>query len=220
MLIAIISLTVMGLALGLMLGLSSKLLRVEEDPIEGQLQALLPGSQCGQCGYVGCSQYAAALAHDGAPVTQCTPGGRSVAEALAKALGVSLDLSQADDIGPKTALIHEDLCIGCTACIRDCSSDAIIGAARQVHTIIPDVCHGCSKCETACPTGAIEMVPVAVTLDNWHWDKPNLAIQDSLANPAFAAQALANRITDESDGGQGKAYKASLEKEAEEESLG
>ena len=93
--IAVGSLTAMGLALGGMLGAAARFLAVEENPLETELQALLPGSQCGQCGYVGCAQAAAALARGEAPVTLCAPGGKAVAEQLAKKLGVTADLSAA-----------------------------------------------------------------------------------------------------------------------------
>lgn len=172
MLLAIGSLAVMGVTLGGLLGVAARLLAVEEDPLENELLGLLPGSQCGQCGFVGCGQYAAALAHDHAPVTLCAPGGKNVAEILAKRLGVSADLSGHEDAVPHFAVIDEDLCIGCLRCIQECTSDAIVGAVKQVHTVVADVCHGCAKCFKICPTEAITMCKVPVTLGSWHWDKP------------------------------------------------
>lgn len=177
------SLTVIGLVLGGLLGLAAKLLAVEEDPVEQELAGMLPGSQCGQCGYVGCAQYAAALAHEGAPVTLCAPGGKAVVEALAKRLGVSADLSAHEDLGPRIALINEDQCLGCLRCIGVCTADAIVGAVKQMHTVIESQCHGCAKCFEICPTEAITMRPVPVTLGTWHWTKP----QQQPPQPRLAA---------------------------------
>lgn len=172
MLVAIIILSVMGLVLGGILGTASRLLAVEENPLETELQALLPGSQCGQCGYVGCGPAAAALAKGEAPVTLCPSGGKAVAEQLAKKLGITADLSAHEEKVPEFASVIEDLCIGCTRCIRECSSDAILGASKQMHTIIAQDCHGCNKCPVVCPTEAIVMIPVPLTLSGWHWPKP------------------------------------------------
>lgn len=172
MLLAIGSLTVMGVVLGAILGVAARLLAVKEDPLEVELQSLLPGSQCGQCGFIGCGQAAAALARGEAPVTVCPPGGKAVAEALAKKLGVKADLSDHQETGPQFAHINEDLCIGCLRCIQECSSDAIVGSVKQIHTIITDNCHGCAKCFKVCPTEAISMCQVPVTLGSWHWAKP------------------------------------------------
>ncbi|HRP96332.1 MAG TPA: RnfABCDGE type electron transport complex subunit B [Rhodocyclaceae bacterium] len=172
MLTAIASLTAMGLALGGVLGVAARFLAIEDDPLEAELQAMLPGSQCGQCGYVGCAQAAAALASGEAPVTLCPPGGKALAAALAQRLGVEADLSGHADRGPERARIAEQLCIGCTRCIKECSVDAILGASKLMHTIIADACHGCAKCVEVCPTTAIAMEPVPLTLATWHWDKP------------------------------------------------
>ena len=172
MLIAVFSLTVMGVVLGAILGTAARFLAVEENPLEEELKALLPGSQCGQCGYVGCSQYAAALAKGEASVTLCTSGGKALAESLAKKLGVTADLSEHEERVPEYAFINEALCIGCTRCIRECSVDAILGANKLMHTVIVEACHGCGKCSKVCPTDAIMMIPVKVTLRNWHWPKP------------------------------------------------
>lgn len=172
MLIAVGSLTVMGIALGGVLGLAARLLAVEEDPLEVELQAMLPGSQCGQCGFVGCAQAAAALARGEAPVTLCPPGGKPVAEQLAKRLGVTVDLSNTIQRGPVYAFIDESLCIGCTRCLKDCTVDAIVGANKLMHTVMSDVCHGCAKCVQVCPTEAIRMIEVPVTLAGWYWPKP------------------------------------------------
>ena len=174
MLIAIGSLTIMGIVLGSLLGAASRFLAVEENPLEEELKALLPGSQCGQCGYVGCAQYAAALAKGDVAVTLCAPGGKAVIEALAKKLGVTADLSEHEEKGQEYAFIIEGLCIGCTRCIRECTVDAIMGANKLMHTVIADACHSCGKCVKVCPTDAIVMVPVRVTLSNWHWPKPEV----------------------------------------------
>jgi len=177
MLISVVSLTLMGLILGGLLGAAARFLAVEENPLEEELKAMLPGSQCGQCGYVGCGQAAAALAKGEAPITLCPPGGKAVIEALAKKLGVTADLSEHEEKGPEYALINESICIGCTKCTKECSVDAILGAAKMVHTIITDPCHGCGKCVDVCPTEAISMVPVPVTLSTWHWPKPMTAAE-------------------------------------------
>ncbi|MEI6414403.1 MAG: RnfABCDGE type electron transport complex subunit B [Pseudomonadota bacterium] len=184
MLITISSLTVMGIGLGSILGAAAHFLAVKEDPLEAELQALLPGSQCGQCGYVGCGQAAAALARGEAQVTLCTPGGKAVAEALARRLGVSVDLSGQVEKGPEYAFIIEDLCIGCTRCIKECSVDAIFGATKQMHTVIAEACHACGSCVDVCPTDAVVMLPVPTTIRTWHWPKPEL-------RPLTAYQAAA-----------------------------
>jgi electron transport complex protein RnfB len=172
MLIDIVSVTAIGLFLGSGLGAAARFLRVEGNPLEDELKSLLPGSQCGQCGYVGCAQYAGALTRGEAAPTLCTPGGRVVAQALAKRLGVHIDLSKHEDKGPEFAFIVEDLCTGCTRCIRECSVDAIFGTTKQMHTVLTDACHACGKCVPACPTEAIFMAPVPVTIRTWHWPKP------------------------------------------------
>ncbi|MQY52161.1 RnfABCDGE type electron transport complex subunit B [Rhodocyclus tenuis] len=173
--VAIGSLTLMGLALGALLGVAARYLAVEENPIEAELQSMLPGSQCGQCGYVGCAQAAAALARHEAPVTLCPPGGRALAEALAARLGVKADLSQVVDDGPKLAQVSEDICIGCCRCIKVCPTDAVIGAPKQIHNVIRDACTGCGACIERCPTEAMALVPVPVTLQHWIWPKPAIA---------------------------------------------
>jgi Na+-translocating ferredoxin:NAD+ oxidoreductase subunit B len=175
MLIAVGSLTVMGAALGTVLGLAARYFAVEGDPLEAEIAGMLPGSQCGQCGFVGCGQYAAALAKGEAVVTACAPGGKPVAEQLAKRLGVSVDLSNHAARGPEVAFVVEDRCIGCLRCMNECSTDAIVGAPKQMHTVIGEFCHACRKCFNVCPTEAIEMRPIPVTVGSWYWQKPGQA---------------------------------------------
>ena len=189
MLIAVGSMALMGGGLGGMLGLASRYLAVKENPLEQELQSLLPGANCAQCGYVGCSQAAAALARGEAPVTLCPPGGKAVAERLAKKLGVKADLSAQVDKEPEFAVIDEDLCIGCTRCIRECTADAILGAPKQMHTVLLDNCHGCAKCFKVCPTEAIRMCKVPVTLGSWHWDSPAASAGHVHAGHVHAGQA-------------------------------
>jgi len=172
---AIFSLTALGLGLGALLGVAARYLKVEESPLTGQIEEMLPGSQCGQCGFPGCAPAAAALANGDAKVTLCPPGGRSLAEELAALPGHSVDLSGVTDKPPLVAHIHERLCIGCTKCLKRCPTDAIIGANDQIHAVFEDACIGCEQCWEVCPTECIEMRPATLTVQNWTWPLPAAA---------------------------------------------
>jgi electron transport complex protein RnfB len=176
MIAALFSLTLLGLALGLGLGYAAIRLKVEGNPLVEELEAMLPGSQCGQCGYPGCKGAAQALADGAAPVTLCPPGGRPLVEALAAKLGVEADLSGMADSGPQVAEVLEDLCIGCTKCYKVCPTDAILGAAKQIHAVFREACTACGKCVDVCPTEATRMVALPATLQTWYWARPEVAI--------------------------------------------
>ncbi|MBI5784081.1 MAG: RnfABCDGE type electron transport complex subunit B [Rhodocyclales bacterium] len=175
MIAAILSLTLLGIALGLGLGVAAKKFAVEGNPVVDELTALMPGSNCGQCGYPGCAGAAAAIVDGTAAPTCCPPGGKALATAIAEKLGLSLDLSGMVDEGPKIASVSEEICIGCCRCIKVCPTDAIVGAAKQIHNVIREACTGCAACIDRCPTEAMVMKPVPVTLQHWVWPKPALA---------------------------------------------
>ena len=172
MLAAIGSLTVLGIGLGAALGVAARYLHVEGNPLEEEVNELLPGTNCGQCGEPGCTAAASALVAGAAPVDICPPGGRELAAQLAEKLGVEVDLTSLEEKGPEVAFVNEDLCIGCARCFQKCPTDALIGGPKQMHTVIPEFCTGCEKCIDICPTECIEMHPVAETLQTWHWPKP------------------------------------------------
>lgn len=172
MIAAIFSLTALGLALGLVLGLADRAFAVEGNPFIADIEAMMPGSQCGQCGYPGCAGAARAIAEGEAAVTICPPGGKALAQALAAKMGVSLDMSSVQDLGPQLATVAEDLCIGCCRCAKVCPTDAIVGAAKQIHNVLREACTGCGNCIEKCPTEALLMRPVPVSLQHWVWPKP------------------------------------------------
>ena len=172
MLSATLSLASLGLVFGLILGLAARLFHVETDAETAKFEADLPGTNCGQCGFPGCAGAAAALALGQASATCCPPGGKIVAQALAAKLGVELDTHDLNNAQPMIANVHEDICVGCTRCIKVCPTDAIIGAMKHIHAVVGDACTGCAQCEPVCPTGAIRTVPVAVTVDTWVWPRP------------------------------------------------
>jgi electron transport complex protein RnfB len=172
MVAAILSLTLLGLALGLVLGIAGRKLAVEASADVAAIEALLPGTNCGQCGYPGCAGAAVAINEGSAAITCCTPGGKAVAQAIAEQLGASLDLSGMAESVPQRALVAEDLCIGCCRCIRSCPTDAILGAPKQIHNVLKDACTGCAACVGECPTEAIQIAPVPVTLAHWVMPRP------------------------------------------------
>ena len=170
--IAILTLGIIAALFGALLGYASVKFHVEGDPLTEQLDALLPQTQCGQCGYPGCKPYAEAVAN-GEAINKCAPGGDDTIKKIAVLMGVevqALDDTHEHNNVPKVAYIIEEDCIGCTKCIQACPVDAIIGAAKQMHTIIIDECTGCDLCVAPCPVDCIEMRPVQQTIQNWQWD--------------------------------------------------
>lgn len=175
MVMATLVLAFIGLLLGGGLGVAGRYFAVENDnPLQQEIEALMPGSQCGQCGFPGCSAAANALAEGTAKVTCCPPGGKALAEKLALLLGVPL---QAGDMAaPLVAHIDVAECSGCTRCFRACPTDAIVGANGQIHVVIRSACTGCGKCAQACPEqNCVVLVTAPVELDDWHWGKPHVA---------------------------------------------
>lgn len=124
-----------------------------------RLNRLLPQTQCRECGYDGCLPYAQALAEGSAPVNLCAPGGEAVMADIAGLLGKAC-IAPAKIQHHALAWIDETACIGCTACIRACPVDAIMGARKLMHTVIADECTGCGLCVAPCPVDCIHMQPV------------------------------------------------------------
>ncbi|MGN8275338.1 electron transport complex subunit RsxB [Pseudomonas sp. SMN5] len=126
-----------------------------------RIDALLPQTQCGKCGHPGCKPYAEGIAQ-GEPINKCPPGGRETIEALASLMKVPvLELDTSRGSAPaQIAFIREAECIGCTKCIQACPVDAIVGAAKLMHTVLIDECTGCDLCVAPCPVDCIEMRPL------------------------------------------------------------
>lgn len=177
-LIALISIGLLALVFGLILGYAAIKFKVESDPLVEQIDEILPQTQCGQCGYPGCRPYADAIAN-GDAINKCPPGGDATIKKLADLMGVeatSLDEAHGEEDVKKVAFIREDECIGCTKCIQACPVDAILGAAKQMHTVIVDECTGCDLCVEPCPVDCIDMVPVSETTKSWRWQLDRIAV--------------------------------------------
>ena len=174
-LIAVLALLALAAVFGALLGFASEKFRVEGDPIVDQIDALLPQTQCGQCGHPGCRPYAEAIA-EGEDHNRCPPGGEQTIQDLSDLLGrevLPLDGEAESAEVKKVAFIREAECIGCTKCIQACPVDAIVGAARLMHTVIADECTGCDLCVEPCPVDCIDMLDVPATLTTWGWSRPD-----------------------------------------------
>ena len=128
-----------------------------------RIDALLPQTQCTQCGYDGCRPYAEAIAAGEADINQCPPGGDEGVASLARLLARAVKpLNPANGAyrPPQVAVIDEATCIGCTKCIQACPVDAIVGASKLMHTVIASWCTGCELCLPPCPVDCIALVPV------------------------------------------------------------
>ena len=178
-LLAILVLLVVALIFGALLGYASIRFKVEGNPIVDQIDSVLPQTQCGQCSYPGCRPYAEAIAN-GEAINKCPPGGESTIAALADLLDVEalpLDAEHGEEQVKSVAYIREDECIGCTKCIQACPVDAILGAAKQMHTVITAECTGCDLCVEPCPVDCIDMIPIETTLATWAWTQPQPGVQ-------------------------------------------
>jgi len=176
MLTALITFGILAAVIGLVLGYAAIRFHVESDPVVDQIDALLPQTQCGQCTYAGCRPYAEAMAAGEADINQCPPGGESTILALADLLGVDpkpLNPEHGEHSEKTVVMIDEQVCIGCTLCIQACPVDAILGAAKQMHTVITSECTGCDLCIPPCPVECIHVVPVKTTAISWVWPKPD-----------------------------------------------
>jgi len=139
-----------------------------------RIDALLPQTQCGQCGYHGCRPYAEAIACGEAEINQCPPGGAGGIAKLAALLDrpvLPLDPEHGVEKPRMLARVIEADCIGCTKCIQACPVDAIVGAAKLMHTVIVDDCTGCELCVPACPVDCIVLEPMPpAKIDTAHAD--------------------------------------------------
>ena len=173
---ALLALVSLGLVFGALLGFAAVRFRTEGNPIVDQINDILPQTQCGQCGYPGCRPYAEAIANSDEAINKCPPGGEAGIHALADLLDVEaipLDEEHGEENVKSVAYIREDECIGCTKCIQACPVDAILGAAKQMHTVITSECTGCDLCVEPCPVDCIDMIPEQETLQTWHWNLPD-----------------------------------------------
>lgn len=138
-----------------------------DEALANAIDAILPQTQCRDCGYPACKPYAQAMASGEAEINRCPPGGMAGVRRLADLLGRPV-IPLVDEEKPKRlAMIDEAVCIGCTLCIQACPVDAIVGAARQMHTVVADWCTGCELCLAPCPVECIQMTPLAnASLEN------------------------------------------------------
>jgi H+/Na+-translocating ferredoxin:NAD+ oxidoreductase subunit B len=175
MLTALFVMAGIAIALGAVLGYSAIRFKVEGNPLVDKIDAILPQTQCGQCGFPGCKPYATAIASDEADINRCPPGGEEGIRKLADLLGVEFKPFGEGTVLPKpkaVAFIDENTCIGCTLCLQACPVDAISGAAKQMHTIIASECTGCELCVAPCPVDCISMVALPQGIQNWKWQYP------------------------------------------------
>jgi electron transport complex protein RnfB len=167
----VLVLCLLGLLLGGLLGWARRLTRGDDDALVESIQALLPQTQCAQCGYPGCRPYAEAVAN-GAEINRCPPGGEPTIQNLAELLGraavpLASDLQGTNSELPAQVLAHtvahidEQACIGCALCLPACPVDAIVGAPKFMHTVIARHCTGCELCLAPCPVDCIDMRPAA-----------------------------------------------------------
>ena len=169
-------------------------------PLADQLEDLLPQTQCTKCGYPACRPYAEAMARGEAEINQCPPGGTEGVRRLAAATGrpvIPINPANGVERPRPVAFIDESLCIGCTLCIQACPVDAIMGAAKQMHTILPSLCTGCDLCVAPCPVDCIAMVPV--TGERTGWDAWSQADADAARSRHDFRSARLQREREEND---------------------
>lgn len=188
-LLAIAIMALGAVVLGAALGFASIKFKVEGDPLVEKIEAILPQTQCGQCGYPGCKPYAEAIAKGECDINLCPPGGMEGVQRLADLLGREVKALEAEEKPKQVAIIDENTCIGCTLCIQACPVDAIVGAAKQMHTIIAQQCTGCELCLPPCPVECIHMEVIPETLDNWKWKFPVIEIKSAPHDSAPAKEA-------------------------------
>ena len=155
-----------------------------------RIDAALPQTQCTRCGYPDCRSYADAIAHAGAAINRCPPGGAEGIEQLARITGASvlpLDPACGIEGARAMAVIDEQWCIGCTLCLDVCPTDAILGINKRMHTVVEAHCTGCELCLPVCPVDCISLEDVTPGRTGWQaW---------STAQASDAQRRYASRLT-------------------------
>jgi len=170
---ALSSLGAFALFAGVVLAIAQKAFHVEGNPMVDNIDALLPQTQCGQCGHPGCKQYAEAVVSGAAEINKCVPGGERIMLQIAELMGVEPETVEEGAPEPSLAYIREGECIGCMLCIKACPVDGIVGGPKQYHTIITGYCTGCGLCAVPCPVDCIEMQVKPKLIEHWSWPLPD-----------------------------------------------
>jgi electron transport complex protein RnfB len=174
--------------------------------LEAAIDRVLPQTQCTQCGYPACRPYARAVARGEAEINRCPPGGDAGIRRLAALTGrpyQPLDPACGVEQARRVALIEEALCIGCTVCIDACPVDAIIGAHKQMHTVITELCTGCELCVQPCPVDCIAMVPATGADATWDERRADAARERYERHQARLERARAERPSRAAQSGAG-----------------
>jgi len=161
-----------------------------------RIDAVLPQTQCTRCGYAACRPYADAVATGSADLNRCPPGGELVVIALAALTGRApkpLAPECGENAPLQEAVIDEAACIGCTLCIEACPVDAIVGAPKRMHTVLPSLCSGCALCVAPCPVDCIALRPAG---RDWTDADANLARERFASRTARRArnERIARRV--------------------------
>lgn len=167
--------------MGLLLSYLATLADSKENSAEKRIEKLLPGINCGQCGFPGCKAYSDALSKGNVAANLCRPAGADVAKQLSEMLGISatsVEDYEEQLFSPRTvAYIHENTCNGCGKCKRQCPVDAISGVLKQPHMVDPEECIGCDDCIKSCPQNCIEKIRLDHNLSHFNWNIHSVQIK-------------------------------------------
>jgi electron transport complex protein RnfB len=150
--------------------MSNQPIALSSPSLADRIEDLLPQTQCNKCGYPACRPYAEAIADGLASYNQCPPGGAEGVARIAALIGkpvIPINPVNGAERERPVAFIDESACIGCTLCIQACPVDAIVGAAKQMHTIVASLCTGCDLCVAPCPVDCIAMLEVTPGKTGW-----------------------------------------------------
>jgi electron transport complex protein RnfB len=189
-------------------------LKIKGHIVIDQINAILPQTQCRQCGFQGCRPYAEAIVSGAADINQCPPGGDEGIIELAHLLGVNpkqLNPHNGQHKSKSVAFIVEKDCIGCVKCIAACPVDAILGAAKFMHTVIASECTGCELCVAPCPVDCIIMKPLPTPMDSEQsFIKAKKYAQAQLAKRRYDARRLRKENENSEKAERAKQKKAAL----------
>lgn len=186
-LFAFLILSVLGLVLGIGLSIADKKFSVAKDPKLVSLEEMMPGANCGACGYAGCSSYAQAVFEGIAKPGLCVPGGKDLADKMGNILGVSVEAPEKkvafvfcknsckdslktykyfgiDDCNAASILFKGDNackygCLHMGSCIKVCDTGALYKNSDGDIKVDKNKCIGCGKCASVCPNQVIKLIP-------------------------------------------------------------